>query len=195
MSEQPSRSTNFAIILVNLLIGVTLATVLFVVGAAVIGRNHEVLAHQEVTTRQVASLPQDVTKPQVVPVTIHIRNADARQVLLDLARGFIQIIPWLVLLWLMRRLLLSVREGDPFTATNVRRLRTIGFLLLFGYPLATFLSQIIEAQLASSSPVGELGTSFPGAFGPAPVVALGVFVLAQVFAHGVRLREDVEGTV
>jgi hypothetical protein len=26
-------------------------------------------------------------------------------------------------------------------------------------------------------------------------LTLGVFVLAEVFAHGVRLREDVEGTV
>ena len=195
MSDQSSRSTNLAIILINLLIGISVATVVFVVGAAVIGGNHEVLAHQEVRTQQVASLPSEVTKPQVVPVTIHIRNADASQMLLYFARGLIQIIPWLVLLWLMRRLLLSVREGDPFTAANVRRLRTIGFLLLFGYPLSIFLSQIIEAQLASSSPVGELGTSFPGDFGPGPVVALGVFVLAQVFAHGVRLREDVEGTV
>ena len=27
------------------------------------------------------------------------------------------------------------------------------------------------------------------------VCGLGVFVLAQVFAHGVRLREDVEATI
>jgi hypothetical protein len=195
VSEQLSRSTNLAIILVNVLIVVTLATVVFVVGAAVIGRNHEVLAHQEVRMRQVASLPPEVMQPQTVPVTIHIHHADTHQVILDLTRGFIGLAPWLVLLWQMRRLLLSVREGDPFTATNVRRLRGIGFLLLFGYPLVVFLVQIIEQQLALSSQVGELGTRFPGNFGPAPVVALGVFVLAQVFAHGVRLREDVEGTV
>ena len=28
-----------------------------------------------------------------------------------------------------------------------------------------------------------------------PVAGLGVFVLAEVFAHGARLRADVEGTV
>jgi hypothetical protein len=195
VSDQPSRSTNLAIILVNLLIGITLATVLFVVGTAVIGRSHQVMAHQEVRTEQLGSLPPAVMRPQTIPVTIRIRNADAHQVVVDLARGFIEIAPWLILLWLMRRLLLSVREGDPFTAENVKRLRTIGFLLLFGYPLATFLGQVIERELASSSSVGELGTSFPGGIGPAPIVALGVFVLAQVFAHGVRLREDVEGTV
>jgi hypothetical protein len=195
MSKQPSRSTNLAIVLVDLLLFVSLATVLFVVGTAVIGEDHQVLAHQEVRPGQLASLPPEVMRPQTVPVTIHIRNADTHQVILDLARGFLQITPWLALLWLMRSLLLSVREGDPFTAANVRRLRTIGFLLLFGYPLVTFLGQIIERQLASSSTVGEFGTRFPGDFGPVPVVALGVFVLAQVFAHGVRLREDVEGTV
>ena len=30
---------------------------------------------------------------------------------------------------------------------------------------------------------------------PALLTGLGVLVLAEVFAHGVRLREDVEGTI
>jgi hypothetical protein len=49
--------------------------------------------------------------------------------------------------------------------------------------------------LAASSPAGELGAALRLDPGPGPIVALDVFVLAEVFAHGARLREDVEGTI
>lgn len=196
MSERSSRVTGIASGIVTLLLVVSGLTIIYFVGAASLGRTHEVLTHQEVTAHRLAKLPPTVVSSGYrVPVTIRIRHADAHEVVLDLARGLLQLGPWIVLLWQLRRLLLSVREGDPFTSTNVRRLRGIGFLLLFGFPLAVFITQLIERQLAASSGVDALATRLPGDFGAAPIVALGVFVLAQVFAHGVRLREDVEGTV
>lgn len=196
MSDRTSRATGIATGIVTLLLVVSGLTIIYFVGAALLGRTHEVLTHQEVTANRLAELPSSVVRSGYrVPVTIRIQHADAHEVVLDLARGLIQLVPWMVLLWQIRRLLLSVREGDPFTSENVRRLRGMGFLLLFGFPLSVFITQIIERQLAAGSGVQALATRFPGDFGAAPVVALGVFVLAQVFAHGVRLREDVEGTV
>lgn len=99
-------------------------------------------------------------------------------------------------LWLVRRLLISVREGDPFTAANVRRLRAIGFVLIIGLPLSTYIGEQLEMWLARSSTVGEIGHFVVTSnIEDVPVIGLLVFVLAEVFAHGVRLREDVEGTV
>lgn len=168
----------------------------YLVGKAILGGRQEAVAHQNVRPRAaLESLPPEVIRPATVPLTIRIRNADGHQLLLSTGRDLIVIVWMAVLLWLVRRLLLSVREGDPFTAANVRRLRSMGFLLLVGLPLANGLSQILDARLAETSPAGRLGTTFTLELGPGPLVALGVFVLAEVFAHGARLREDVEGTV
>jgi hypothetical protein len=87
-----------------------------------------------------------------------------------------------------------VRDGDPFVAANVRRLRIIGFILAVGVPVIGYVTQLIDGALAAGSTVGELGQSYTLS-GNGPLAGLGVFVLAEVFAHGVRLREDVEGTV
>jgi hypothetical protein len=67
-------------------------------------------------------------------------------------------------------------------------------MLVVGVPLAAIVSYGCDQWLAASSSVGELGGRFslPGA---GPIAGLGVFVLAEIFAHGARLREDVEGTV
>jgi Protein of unknown function (DUF2975) len=100
----------------------------------------------------------------------------------------------IAILWLLRGILFSVRQGDPFTQANVRRLRAIGLALLIGTPVAELLMSAFDQALTSSvrAPGSGLSFSVPGT---GVVAGLGVFVLAQVFAHGVRLREDVEGTV
>jgi hypothetical protein len=97
-------------------------------------------------------------------------------------------------LWLLCRLLQSVRDGDPFTSTNVRRLRALAIVILLGVPLATFVSSWCEGELATSAGLRSAGTqlTMPG---EAFVGGVGVFVLAEVFAAGVRLRDDLEGTV
>ncbi|MCA1690981.1 MAG: DUF2975 domain-containing protein [Actinobacteria bacterium] len=133
-------------------------------------------------------------RPETVPVTVRIEDARPNQVFVALGRDLIAVSLVVVMLWLLRLLSRSVRDGDPFTAANVRRLRAIGFLLVVGAPIATLASRACDQWLASTSTVGELGSGFtlPGA---GPVAGLGVFVLAEVFAHGARLRADVEGTV
>lgn len=192
---RPSRSTAFATNLAALLLVLAGAFGVFLIGKAVFGGPQEVVAHQEVRPAQLASLPPSVVRPSTVPVTIRIRDASSQQLFLSTARDLIVVVLFVAVLWLVRRLLLSVRDGDPFTNANVRRLRTLGFLLLVGLPLGGILTRYLEAGLAASSPVGELGTALRLDPGPGPIVALGVFVLAEVFAHGARLRDDVEGTV
>ena len=94
----------------------------------------------------------------------------------------------------MRGLLKSVRDGEPFTARNLVRLRALGVVILLGVPLATFLSSICASEAADSAGLAGTGArlSIPGG---AFVAGLLAFVLAEVFAAGLRLRDDLEGTV
>ena len=69
---------------------------------------------------------------------------------------------------------------------------------MVGGPLVEFVNWALNLSLANTLPpnafgnVGFLGFSFPFVL---LLAGLGAFILAEVFAHGVRLREDVEGTV
>ena len=198
MAETPTtRATIFMTNAATLLLVAAIAFAVFLVGSAldgVIRGGHEIAVHQEINADEVSSLPPTVDRPQTVPVTVHIEDARPNQVLGSLGRDLPAVSLVVAMLWLLRLLLRSVRDGDPFTAANVRRLRAIGFLLVVGAPVASLAMFVCDQWLASTSTAGELGASFtvPGA---GPIAGLGVFVLAEVFAHGARLRADVEGTV
>ena len=96
--------------------------------------------------------------------------------------------------WLLRGLLLSVRDGDPFTRANVKRLRALAVIVLIGIPLAALVGSLFASALAGSAGLdgGGIQLTLPG---NAALGGLATFVLAEVFAAGVRLREDLEGTV
>jgi hypothetical protein len=91
---------------------------------------------------------------------------------------------------ILRRLLAiidTVRAGDPFIEENARRLTAIAWSVLACEGL-----RLVVATIATA-------TWEPGkfeAFSVAPWLAvLLLFVLAGVFSHGARMREDLEGTV
>jgi hypothetical protein len=124
-----------------------------------------------------------------------ISDARPGQLFLRLA---IDLLPGLLVvaaLWQLWGLLRSARRGDPFTIANVWRLRQFGWLLLLGWPLVAYLTMALKEWLASSLPANETGGLFAPPIGGALVFGLAVLALAEVFAHGLRLREDVEGTV
>ena len=90
----------------------------------------------------------------------------------------------------LRRLLAivdTVRDGDPFTVENARRLESIAWRVL-----ALEVLRIVIASIASSvwEPGKIDGFSIASWF-----AVLLLFVLAGVFAQGARMREDLEGTV
>lgn len=104
------------------------------------------------------------------------------------------------ILWLLRGLARSARKGDPFRALNVRRLRRLGFLFLLGYPLATIIEGFLTDWFISTTwtegrPFPPILIEFQVLSGTALLAGVGLLVLAGVFAHGVRLREDVDATV
>ena len=198
-SRGPSRSTVFATNLVTLLLVLTAAFGLYVVTNATIEAvrgDGEIATHQtlDLDAGQFHAVPAETLIAQSVPVTLRIRDASTEQVLYALGRDIVPVVLVVIVLLLLRRILVSVREGDPFTAANVRRLRNIGLLLLVGTPVAALTTSAFEQALASSVSVPGSGIAI-GVPGGGLIAGLGVFVLAQVFEHGVRMREDIAGTV
>lgn len=91
---------------------------------------------------------------------------------------------------ILRRLLVivdTVRGGDPFILDNARRLDAIAWSVL----VLEVLRLGVNAIAAVVWEPGRLG-----GFTFAPWLAvLMLFVLSGVFAHGARMRADLEGTV
>ncbi|MDX2299971.1 MAG: DUF2975 domain-containing protein [Xanthomonadaceae bacterium] len=90
----------------------------------------------------------------------------------------------------LRRLLAivdTVRAGDPFILDNARRLEAIAWRTLALEGL-----RLIVAAIAAA--VWEPGRIDAFSFAPWLAVLL-LFVLSGVFAHGARMRADLEGTV
>jgi hypothetical protein len=91
---------------------------------------------------------------------------------------------------ILRRLLAivdTVRGGDPFILDNARRLDAIAWSVL----ALEVLRLIVLAIAAAVWEPGRLDS-----FSLAPWFAvLMLFVLSGVFAHGARMRADLEGTV
>jgi hypothetical protein len=200
--RRPSRPASIGYGIVTFLLGLTLVGGVDAIGWAAVGAvrgDHSITLDRTAPPDQLASLPLEV-KPtdQCCAVTQTINDATSLQLLLWTASDLIMLGLGFVALWQLRGLLGSVRHGDPFHASNVRRLRWFGWLLLFGYPAVALASSLLKESLGSTMSEGQplLGNSAPTVNLAAALLAgLAVLVLAEVFAHGVRLREDVEGTI
>ena len=194
---EASRSSVFAARLVTMFLLLAVAFGLFVLARGVIGAvrgGQAVSIHQMVDLDDIDVLPKGAVGPEDVSVTVQVKDASAEQALYAMARDLIPTALAIAILWFLRAVVRSVPGGDPFTRRNVGRLRTIGFILLIGFPLAQVAMSALEQALSTT--VGASGSGLAIPFpGPGPIAALFVFVLAQVFDHGVRLREDIEGTV
>lgn len=94
----------------------------------------------------------------------------------------------------LRRLVamvMTVRAGDPFIATNASRLQAIAWLLLGQQVLSLVIGLIAKSVSTSAHPL-----HLDAGFSPSGWLAvILIFVLAHVFAEGTLMREDLEGTV
>ena len=86
--------------------------------------------------------------------------------------------------------LLGTVATDPFTASNTRRLRQIGWLILAMQPVGFFVGWV-GTHLPPDHDYGDgFGVSFTSL-----LAALLSFVLAELFERGRAMRDDLEGTV
>jgi hypothetical protein len=157
--------------------------------------DHTIALDRVVTPDQLTSLPADVKPINYIPVTVTIDDARPAQLFLRLAITLLPGLLLVALLWQLWGLLRSARQGDPFRGANVWRLRKFGWLLLLGWPLVAYLTMDLKAALAETVPADVTSGLFVLDIGGVLLFGLAILVLAEVFAHGLRLREDVEGTI
>lgn len=98
--------------------------------------------------------------------------------------------------WLVLRLMRTVAAGEPFAPANVARLRGLAVLLVFGSSVVFFLEMAVRGALLGTVDLGGLE---PGLVLDVPWLAIlagmVLALLAEAFAAGTRLRDDVEGLV
>lgn len=197
MSHARGRSAHILTRLATLLLVVSIGFVAFLAAGAVAGFGSSggaVAVHTRVATQGIADLPRGTVAPSDVTVTVRVPDATPAQLRWAAARDLPPGILLVAVLWLLRTLLRSVRDGDPFTTTNVARLRALAAVILIGVPLAGLASSIFAGELATTAGLDGLGTqlTMPAA---ALLGGMALFVLSEVFASGVRLRDDLEGTI
>jgi len=85
----------------------------------------------------------------------------------------------------------TVRAGDPFVTENASRLQTVAWSVL-----ALELGRLLVVGIANSVSTATRPIHIDWNFSVTPWLAvLLLFVLARVFDHGARMREDLDGTV
>ena len=143
-------------------------------------------------------LPDGVRLQGWPDISLEIEDPTTQQILHSAA---MDLGPWLLFvagLWLLWGLARSVRRGDPFGRQNVKRLRGLGFLLVLGAPVVELFNSAVRGSLLNELPPGRFGDFGMAGFELPAAALLGglsAFILAEVFAYGLRLREDVEGTI
>ena len=93
-----------------------------------------------------------------------------------------------LLLTRLRAIVATVQDGDPFVAANARRLTAIAWALLG--------IQIVDLGFGIVSMTSDLDQEMPWSFALTPWLAvLLLFVLARVFEHGTRMRDELAATI
>ena len=96
-----------------------------------------------------------------------------------------------IILTRLSAIVASTRAGDPFTPANVSRLRQIGWTAIGLQLGGLVIAGIVDTISTKAHPVDiDAGPSVAGW-----LAMLLAFVVAQGFAEGARMRNDLEGTV
>jgi hypothetical protein len=85
----------------------------------------------------------------------------------------------------------TVRLGDPFVAENTARLQVIAWMVL-GLELMHLTVGAIARAVSTTAVPLDIDWNFSVT---RSLAALLVFVLARVFEHGTRMREELQATV
>ncbi len=91
----------------------------------------------------------------------------------------------------LQRIVESVGMGAPFSVENVRRLQTVAWALLALELLHVGVAAIVSAVSTRDVPLHVTANFDLTGW----LAVLLLFVLAQVFLEGTRMREDLEGTI
>jgi hypothetical protein len=98
-------------------------------------------------------------------------------------------------LWLVLLIVRSLRNADPFSRINARRLRLLAALVAVGGTLSSVLGALLRRWLLDTSGAANIVVRDWSASWVPLLVGLMIAVLAQVWSHGVDMRDDLEDVV
>jgi hypothetical protein len=138
--------------------------------------------------------PFGFTLLRVSPFVIHITgvprfSGETPAVALMLGFSVLYVGGLLAVFGQMRRVLATLIRGDPFHPANVNRLRVMG-LALVGLELVGYLVRLAVHWFVRTEQPWPFSLNATGWF-----AILVVFVLAEVFREGARLRSEAELTI
>jgi hypothetical protein len=205
MDPMPSRAARTAHLVLTVILWITVVAGLILVAHRLFGLLQDSTTLSVPASVSVADvrLPGSFEIAGPLPVTVDLADPSLLQRVIATVPIFVWWALALVVLWLLRKVARSAAKGDPFQASNVTRLRLLGALFLLGFPLATILDGYFRDLLFSADvwtggplPPGGMATGFQVVVSaPAIMAAVCLFALAEVFAYGARLREDVDATI
>ena len=205
MDPMPSRAARTAYLVLTVIFWITVVVGLILVAHRLFG----LLQDSGTLSVPASAAVEDVQLPEAfeiagpLPVTVDLADPSLLQRVIATVPISVWWVLALVVLWLLRKVARSAAQGDPFEASNVTRLRWLGALFLVGFPLATMIAGYFTDLLFSADvwtggplPPGGIETGFQVVVSaPAIMAAVCLFALAEVFAYGARLREDVDATI
>jgi hypothetical protein len=201
-----SRSIRFGYGLTTILLWLSIAFAVVALASIAVGiaRGGESLLYGntlqmpvEVNPESLKGLPPRIEFTHWPNANAEIDHPTTKQMLLRSLQDLPVLALFIAGMWLLRGFLRSVLAGDPFGQANVGRLRAIGSLLAVAAPIAALVNFSLRQALFDDAGRGfniDIGIGFglPGA----PILAgVGAYILAEVFAYGSKLREDVEATI
>lgn len=204
MDPTPSRAARAAYVLLTALFWVVLVAGVIVVAHRLfgLGQDPSVLTVPASVSVEDVHLPEGFEIAGPLPVDVDIAGPTTTQRVLASVPPSVWWALALTVLWLVRAIARSAARGEPFQASNVKRLRWLGGLFLLGFPVATIVERVFTDRLFSAGvwsdrplPEGGVVVGIPMVSAPAIMAAVSLFALAEVFAHGMRLREDVDATI
>jgi hypothetical protein len=205
MDPMPSRAARSAYLVLTVIFWITVVVGLVLVAHRLFG----LLQDSGTLTLPASVSVEDVRLPErfeiggPLPVNVDLVDPSMLQRVIATVPVFVWWALAIVGLLLLRKVARSAAKGDPFQASNVTRLRWLGALFLLGFPLVAIVDGYFRDLLFSADvwtggplPPGGMATGFHGVVSaPAIMAAVSLFALAEVFAYGARLREDVDATI
>lgn len=144
-----------------------------------------------VTESSAAVLPP---KPKFVEVELEIPRDEPGLLLTHTGTSLLGYLLGLAATFQLFKLVRSLRRDHPFLPENAHRLRCVAWLILFGSIWQGAAIMLIALVASDVFPDIDLNVSLRGADIPLLTIFM-FFIIAEVFALGVKMKEEADLTV